>query len=81
MNLKICVGTTCHLMGASTLIEFYENLDNETKKSIELEYATCFSACQGQYAPPVIKLNSQYFGNVTPESLRELLLNKLKDGE
>ena len=27
MKVKICVGTTCHLMGASTLIDVFEKFD------------------------------------------------------
>ena len=31
MKLKICVGTTCHLMGAPALIESLEGLEKEIR--------------------------------------------------
>lgn len=81
MKVKICVGTTCHLMGAPALIESLETLENDIKSKIEPEYATCFSACQGQYIPPVIKIGEEYFGNMTPTSLKKILIEKLQKGE
>ena len=81
MNLKICVGTTCHLLGASSLIDAYEKMDPKIKKSFNMEYATCFSACQNQYTPPIISIDDQLFGNVTPETLEKILIEQLKKGE
>ena len=80
MNVKICVGTTCHLMGASTLIESLELLENDLKSKIVIEYAACFSACQGNFTPPVVKINDEFFGNMTPESLRKLIIDKVVEG-
>lgn len=81
MNVKICVGTTCHLMGASTLIESLELLENNIKSKIKIEYATCFSACQGTFTPPVIKINDNFFGNMTPENFRKLIITTIAEGE
>lgn len=81
MNVKICVGTSCHLMGASALIEAYENYEEEIKNRINLEYATCFSACQGSFPSPVIKIDEEFFGNMTPESFRKTIKFKLEQGD
>ena len=81
MNVKICVGTTCHLMGASTLIESLDLLENDIKSKIKIEYATCFSACQGTFTPPVIKVNDIFFGNMTPDKFRKLITTSIQEGE
>lgn len=81
MKVKICVGTTCHLMGASALVEVIESFEDEIKKGISLEYSTCFSACQGQFVPPVVKIGEEFFGNMTPENLKNTLIAKLQKGE
>ncbi|MBN1467765.1 MAG: NAD(P)H-dependent oxidoreductase subunit E [Fusobacteriaceae bacterium] len=81
MKVKICVGTTCHLMGASTLIDVFEKFDDRIKKNYSLEYATCFSACQGHYKPPVIKINDELYENMSPENFKSILITKLERGE
>lgn len=81
MKIKICVGTSCHLMGASTLIDALAKIDNKVEKEIVVEYATCFSACQGNYASPVVKIDDEYYGNMTPESLKKTIKTLLEAGE
>lgn len=81
MKIKICVGTTCHLMGAPALIESVNLLKKNLDEKIELEYATCFSLCQGKMVPPVVEIDSNYFENVSPDKLKKVILEKLKTGE
>jgi len=81
MKIKICVGTSCHLMGAPSIIEAYDNYEKDIKDKITLEYSTCFSACQGLYSSPVVKINEEFFGNMTPESFRKTIISKLEKGE
>lgn len=81
MKIKICVGTSCHLMGSPALMDTYENFEENIKNRITLEYSTCFSACQGVYTSPVIKINEEIFGDMTPESFRNLIISKLEKGE
>lgn len=81
MKIKICVGTTCNLMGAPALIETLNSLDKNILGKVELEYATCFSYCQGKMVPPVVEIDSNYFENVTPDKLKRVILEKIKTGE
>lgn len=81
MRIKICVGTTCHLMGAPALIESIDSLEKELKKKIESEYATCFSVCQGEMIPPVVQIGEKYYGNMTPDNLKKIVKERLEKGE
>ncbi len=81
MKLKICVGTTCHLMGAPALIESLEGLEKEIRDKILFEYATCFSVCQGSITPPVVKIEDEYFGNMTPDLLNRIIKERVEKGE
>lgn len=81
MKVKICVGTTCHLMGAPALIESLESVERELKKKVEFEYATCFSVCQGSITPPVVQIGEEYYGNMTPDNLKKIVKERLEKGE
>jgi len=81
MKVKICVGTTCHLMGSSTLVEAFESFEEDIQNKVSLEYSTCFGACQGNFIPPVVKINNDFFENVTSEKLRNIIIEELKKGE
>ena len=81
MKVKICVGTTCHLMGSSTLVEAFENFEKDIQEKVFLEYSTCFGACQGNFSPPVVKINNDFFENLTPEKFRNTIIEELKKGE
>lgn len=68
-------------MGAPALIESVNLLKKNSEGKIEMEYATCFSVCQGKMVPPVVEIDSNYFENVSPDKLKKVILEKLKTGE
>ncbi|HPG47839.1 MAG TPA: NAD(P)H-dependent oxidoreductase subunit E [Petrotogaceae bacterium] len=81
MEVKVCVGTTCHLMGSATIIEEINQLPKEIADKITLKYATCFEVCHGQMKPPIIKIDDTYYENVTPEKVKQLIINKVSESK
>ncbi len=81
MDITICVGTTCHLMGAPALIDCITAVQGIQKGKITMEYATCFSVCQGKMTPPVVMINGEYYDNMEPVALKKLILAKIEAGE
>lgn len=82
-HIKLCYGTACHVVGASTLLKELEKLlkikDGEVTKDglFSLELQTCIGGC-GQ--APVIAVNDEYYGKMDMEKL-EKLFDELKSRE
>ena len=81
-TIEICWGPTCHLLGATKLIDTAHNkLNLETEGdsnqgNITLKYNTCLGACaQG----PVININHKIIGSMTPEKISPILSKFLED--
>ena len=77
MNLKICVGTTCHLMGWATLMDGVKELPPNILKDIKIDYATCFGVCQGELMPPIVMLEGELIGDMTSEKLKKIIIKKI----
>ncbi|RCW49218.1 MULTISPECIES: NAD(P)H-dependent oxidoreductase subunit E [unclassified Halanaerobium] len=72
--LEICIGTPCYLMGASELIEYYNNLESRIKDKIELRTSHCLEdKCE---KGPVIKFDDKLYFDVTPERLSKIIRKK-----
>ncbi|HNV82230.1 MAG: NADH-quinone oxidoreductase subunit NuoE [Tenuifilaceae bacterium] len=75
-HIQICQGTTCHMEGAFSLIDFFEKKFNlkvgQTTRNGEysLEIVPCLGACSKS---PVISINGILYGSITAENLEEIL--------
>lgn len=74
MEIKVCVGTTCHLLGATELVEALKDLSPDIARSINLSYSVCFDSCQGQMKPPIIRVNGTFHEDMNPSSMKALIL-------
>ncbi|MBT1248280.1 NAD(P)H-dependent oxidoreductase subunit E [Thermosipho sp. 1244] len=79
MKIEVCVGTTCHLMGSSTLIEALNDLPKDIKESLDLKYNLCFNTCYGKMKPPIVKIDNEFYQDMTPEKLKDIILNLVKN--
>lgn len=75
MKVQICVGTTCHLFGSSMLIEAINELPENVKNNIKVEYNTCFDLCYGDMKPPIAKIEDKFYDNLNPEKIKDIILN------
>ena len=75
-HIQICHGTTCHIEGAFSLIDFFEKKFNlkvgQTTRDGEysLEIVPCLGACSKS---PVISINGTLYGSITADNLEEIL--------
>ncbi|NLI28799.1 MAG: hypothetical protein GX423_01845 [Nitrospiraceae bacterium] len=74
MEIKVCVGTTCHLLGATELVEALKDLPPEIARKINLGYSVCFESCQGTMRPPIISINGKYHQDMNPSRMKALIL-------
>ena len=74
--IRVCMGTACHVRGGEKILEkIKEELgvdDGETTEDLEftLESVACIGACG---LAPVIMINDDTHGRLTPEQVPEIL--------
>ena len=82
-NVEICWGPTCHLKGASRILQrVMDELglegEGETEDdSISFKFNTCLGACS---VAPVMSVNHRLVGRITPDSAVERV-RRVKDSE
>ena len=82
-NVEICWGPTCHLKGASHILQrVMDELglegEGETEDdSISFKFNTCLGACS---VAPVMSVNHRLVGRITPDSAVERV-RRVKDSE
>ncbi|AZR74158.1 hypothetical protein BBF96_12575 [Anoxybacter fermentans] len=64
--VEVCIGTSCHLMGAQDLIRAVQGLPGEKLNSIQLKTVPCLKSCDKS---PAVRINGQIFAPITPEEL------------
>ena len=74
--IRVCQGTACHVRGAAKIVDaLKEQLGIEVGETTEdlkftLESVACIGACG---LAPVIMINNDTFGRLTPEKIKEIL--------
>lgn len=75
-RINVCTGTACYVRGADRVLEELKRLlgidDGETTKDgrFSLGSLRCVGACS---LAPVVMVNDRVYGNVTPETVPEIL--------
>ena len=75
-HIQLCHGTSCHVMGAVTLLEIIEKKlkikAGQTSRdgSYSLEIVPCMGACAFS---PIISVNGEFHGNLNQQELEKIL--------
>lgn len=83
-HIQLCHGTSCHIMGAVTLIELVEKTlkikSGQTSRNgkYSLEVVPCMGACA---LSPVISINGKFYGKLTADSLKDILQEAMEAEE
>lgn len=81
--IKLCDGTACHVMGSTTLLDVIQDelgLDSgDTTKDglFTLSPVACLGCCS---LAPVIMIDDETYGNLTPQKVRKLLKDYRRRG-
>ncbi|HOP03662.1 MAG TPA: NADH-quinone oxidoreductase subunit NuoE [Tenuifilaceae bacterium] len=77
-HIRVCHGSSCHVMGAVSLIETLEQSlgikSGQTTRNglFSLEVVTCMGACSKS---PVIEINNKHYSTKSAEDLKKLIEN------
>ena len=75
-TIRCCRGTACHVKGAGRVLDTIEDelqiADGQTTEDMLfcLEAVACLGTC---FLAPVMMIDNQYFGNLTPQRVKQIL--------
>ncbi|HLB30670.1 MAG TPA: NAD(P)H-dependent oxidoreductase subunit E [Gammaproteobacteria bacterium] len=75
-EINVCVGTACHVRGASRVLEVVQNItgiqpgETDTELKFSLETVNCLGCCA---LGPVMEIDEQHLGKLAPAMAADLL--------
>ena len=82
IEIKVCMGTTCFVMGASYLQELIELLPQKYGDKVEVSASPCLGLCSVncEYSQaPYVKIDDEVVANATVEKVLEKINRKLEN--
>lgn len=79
VEVKICFGTLCHVMGGSELQLLEESLPDDLKGRVEIKGSPCLDLCNkpNHGLPPFATVNGRTIGGCTVQSLIGEIYNEI----
>ena len=83
VNVSICTGTTCYLMGGAHLLTFDEVMDPCTAQYVDLKGSHCLGLCNDEAngKPPFAKVNEHIIPDATLMKMLEKVREEMEAGE
>jgi NADH:ubiquinone oxidoreductase subunit E len=75
-QISVCMGTACFIKGADRILKAFETElgihigDTTSDRLFSIEQSRCLGVCA---MAPLVAINEQVFGNVTPKKVSELI--------
>lgn len=71
VNIEICMGTTCFVMGASGFQEITNQIPHKYKDQVDICFKTCLGFCQNnEYnKSPYVVVNGEVISEATLEKI------------
>ena len=73
INVKICVGTMCCVMGGAELRDVIESLPQNILEHLNVSYSPCLGCGKGEQAPPFIEVNGKRIAGVSKNCYMTIL--------
>lgn len=73
MQLEICCGTTCYMLGSNRLLNIENEMPADLRGKAEVKALPCMGLCDEKKlsGAPYVKLNGQVIENATAEKIYE----------
>ena len=77
-TIRVCRGTACHVKGVERVIDTIQRTldigegESTADRRFCLEVVACLGTC---FLAPVIMIDNEYFGNLTPQGVDTILKN------
>lgn len=84
INVKVCLGTTCFVMGSSNLQELIDAVPAKYGDSVDVSGVTCLGLCSidWEYSrAPYVKVDEEVIYEATVEKVLAAIDNKIGNGK
>ncbi|MBO5688603.1 MAG: NAD(P)H-dependent oxidoreductase subunit E [Lentisphaeria bacterium] len=73
MQLEICCGTTCYMLGSNRLLNIENEMPADLRGKADVKALPCMGLCDEKKlsGAPYVKLNGQVIENATAEKIYE----------
>lgn len=73
MQLEICCGTTCYMLGSNRLLNIENEMPADLRGKADVKALPCMGLCDEKKlsGSPYVKLNGQVIENATAEKIYE----------
>ncbi len=75
IQLQVCSGTACFVMGGSDLLTIFEFLTPEERKSVSLAAVPCFEHCRKweEKRPPYVTVDGEVYDRMDMDKLLKII--------
>ncbi len=78
IEIKICSGTACFVMGGSDLLVLEDMLTEDEKKKVNINFVPCLGYCkENRGNPPFVLINGELYDKIDLKSLVEIIRDKI----
>ncbi len=89
MKVKVCVGSSCTLLGSMNILDqlddlkdiIFEDADNYSDEEFEVEAIKCLGFCkekEKENVAPIVIIDDEPIFNATSQIVMEKIVNKLR---
>lgn len=82
INVKVCLGTTCFVMGSSNLQELIESVPRKYGEGVEVTGVPCLGLCSIDWEfsrAPYVKVDEEVIYEATVEKVLNVIERKLRE--
>ena len=79
IDLKICMGTMCYVMGGAELKDAIDSLPEPIKEHLNISFSPCLGCCNAKQEPPFIELNGQVIAGVSKVNLLQIVKEEVRN--
>lgn len=82
ISVKVCLGTTCFIMGSANLQELIDLIPKKYGDKVEVSGANCLELCsvEGEYSKaPYVKIDEDVIREATVEKVIAAIDEKIKN--
>jgi NADH:ubiquinone oxidoreductase subunit E len=82
VEVRICFGTLCHVMGGAALDMLEELMPHQWKDLVDIKGANCLEACNtsSDQKPPFVEIDGTLYDQATLAKVMQIIKHQLENG-
>ena len=82
IDIRICTGTTCYVMGASDLLTLEDHIPENLKPYARISGSTCLGLCKNmEHKPPIVQVKGKTISQATVDKVIKSLTAEIEGAE